>query len=261
MEKSENGIIPAQRLTLIMQYMEENKSAQIKELSDYLGVSEATVRRDLTILDKEGSIERTHGGAILSGQSTSFERIYSEKLKLDQEEKMRIGNAAAAMVNDGDTVFLDSGTTTFQIAKNLERRKNLTIITYDLFIASAISLDPSSILIVTGGIKREGFNVLVGAATEKFIRGLKVSKVFLAADAVDVGFGVSNANYMEAGAKSLIVESGDRTILVADHTKFGKTALAKVCELASVDTIITDHDLPQKTAQAIEQLGIELSLV
>lgn len=254
-------VIPAERMKLVYNYVKERGSAQIKELAQIYNVSEATIRRDLDDLERQGLLERTHGGAILLSYGTSFERAYIEKAQLQLAEKRKIGERAAKFVKDGDTVFLDSGTTSYQLALNLAGKKNITVITYDLFIATNIEFDESCTLIVTGGIKRGKYNVLVGNVVENFIRNLKVDKVFLTADAVDLDFGVSNANFMEAGIKSSLVRAGHIVYLVADSTKFGKSALVKVCEISDLDVIITNEDLPRDIHDKLGGLPLNLTLV
>lgn len=253
--------IPAERLRSILEYIERKGSAQVRELARMQSVSEATVRRDLIELERSGSVQRTHGGAVIVSRGTSYERIYQEKVGLHAEEKNRIGQAAYNYVNDGDTLFLDSGTTVYRLAQRLAGKKNLTVITYDLSIAGTIELHPSSYMIVTGGIRRADYNVLVGSATENFIRRLRVDKVFLSADAVDPVFGVSNANFVEAEIKSLLVKAGKEIILLADQSKFGGTALTKVCELSKIQRIITGSGLQQSIAKRITELGVQLETV
>lgn len=242
--KAGKTIIPAGRKRELMQYVQEHGSAQIHELSEVLGVSEATVRRDLTALHEEGLVLRTHGGAVpVEVKSTSFEPKYQAKAETMMEEKRRIGAYAAAMVEDGDTVFLDSGTTTYCVAMNLAEKKHITVITYDLYIASDIELDATSSLVVTGGTRRPGHGTLVGSVARNFIESIRVDKTFLSTDAVDIEFGISNANFFEADIKSLIARAAHQTILVADHTKFGNVALTRVCTLDEVSAIVTDSGL------------------
>lgn len=258
---SDQANIPAERIRGILEYIELKGSAQVRELAGIQNVSEATIRRDLMELEKSGNIRRTHGGAVMVSRSTSYERIYQEKISLYTEEKKRIGQAACNYVSDGDTLFLDSGTTVYQLARRLSIKKNLTVITYDLTIANTIELHPSSYMIVTGGIRRSSYNVLIGSVTENFIRQIRVDKVFLSADAVDPFFGVSNANFVEAEIKSLIVKAGKEVILLADQSKFGNTALAKVCELTDIQHIITDNGLSQPMANRIAESGVRVETV
>jgi len=245
--EQKNSIIPASRQQKIMEYVKEHGSAQIKDLAEYLEVSVATVRRDLDELDTQGLLVRTHGGAMSKNDNTSsFERQHLERLMIMREEKRRIAKLAASFVRDGETILLDSGTTNYYLASELSEIPNLTVITYDLFIASNLVLHPTSTLIVTGGIRRQGFNnVLWGSMVEDYIRNVRVDKAFLGADAVDLDFGISNTNVLEANIKKILVQAGKKVILIVDHSKLDRLALVKVCELNAVDEMIIDKKIDE----------------
>lgn len=252
--------IPAGRQQQILEYISKNGSAQIKELAVLFNVSEATIRRDLDEMDASGHIKRTHGGALNGQHSTSYERMHSEKMKIMLNAKRNIAIQAASLVNDGETILLDSGTTAYFVGQNLADFKDLTVITYDLYIANSLVLHPTSTLAVTGGIRRSGYNVLVGGDTEDYIRRTSVDKVFLGADAIDISFGVSNANLMEVSIKRLMLKAGKKVILVADHTKLGRTALAKVCDLDEPDLMVIDRDIPEDMLEQLKAVGTDLLL-
>ena len=235
--------IPAERLNKMISLLEERGTAKIGDLSAELHVSESTVRRDLDILVREGRVQRSHGGAIWIDHSPSYGELYSEKLLTCAEEKQRIGACCAEMIADGDSLFLDSGTTTFQIAQHLKDRKNLTVFTYDLAIATLVDFDPSTTVVVTGGIKRQAYNVVVGSMTEEFISRIRFGTLFLSADAVHPAQGVSNSNLPEAFIKSKLCRSAGRVVLAADSSKYGKTAMVNVCPLEEVDCAVTDSGL------------------
>lgn len=248
--------MPAVRQQEILRYIKSDGNVQIKDLARTLSVSEATIRRDLDELATQGRLERTYGGAIYIGDSTAFERHHQEKMKMMTEEKRRVAQKAASLIKRGDTLFIDSSTTTYYLAKCISEIQELTIFTHDLVIASDIDLHPTSTLIVTGGIRRQGYkNVLLGGQVEGLIRGIKVDKVFLGAGAVDLEYGVSNANFQEAAIKTLLTRIGNKTIVVCDHSKFGKTALTKVCGLEDVDIIITDDGIDGEYAEKLREAG------
>ena len=205
--------IPAERQKKMIEYIEAHTSAQIHELSEQFNVSEATVRRDLDELDRQGALRRTHGGAIKMDRSTSYEHMYSEKIGLMAHEKQHIAQRAAQMVRPGDTVMIDSGTTTFFIAQALSAHENLTIITNDLYIAFQTPIHPSSTLIVTGGMRRQ------------------------------------------------MLKAGMRSVIAADHSKFGRVALARICELSEVDTILTDNGLEEETLTRLRRLPVDILTV
>lgn len=232
--------IPAQRQQQILEYIKKHEGANIKELAEHLAVSEATVRRDLDNLAENGEIERTHGGAI-RGQEKVLEYTYDMKMELKRDEKMRIAKEAAKMVQKGDKIYLGSGTTVYFVAKEIADVENLTIITSNLYIAQFLPVHPSSSLIVTGGERRYDYNLMAGTLTENFLRDIRVDISILGCDAIDVEFGLSDSNVNESLVKKLAAEAARETIIVTDHSKFGKTALSKVFELSKVDYIIADE--------------------
>ncbi len=259
MEK--NTYIPAERQKRIMEYIEANTSAQIHELAEKFHVSEATVRRDLDDLDQQGALHRTHGGAIKVDRSTSYESMYSEKISQMLDEKHRIAEAAALMVHPGDTVMIDSGTTTFFIAQALSHHENITIITNDLYIAYQTPIHPSSTLIVTGGTRRQGRQELVGTVTENFIRDTHVDVAFIGVDGIDLTGGATNANFAEVGVKRLMLRSAANGVIVADHTKFGRVALARICDLKEAGMILTDSGLEGEMITRVKKLNVQMEMV
>ena len=236
----------------LLEYINENGSAQIRDFSGTHGVSEATIRRDFDELTRLGLIERVHGGAVrING--TSFERAHSEKMNLMMSEKLRIAEYAASIVENGDSIFLDSGTTTYFIARELSRHKDLTIITNNLDIAQSVYFDPSVSLIVTGGLRRDQYSVLIGSITEQVIQSFCVDKAFIGCDAIDPKNGLYNTNFQEVSVKLCITHCGKKTILVTDSSKFHTKALAKVCDLDEIDMIITDSGLKVSVFQAVKK--------
>ena len=259
MEK--NTYIPAERQKKMMEYIEAHTSAQIHELAEKFHVSEATVRRDLDDLDQQGALRRTHGGAIKVDRSTSYESVYSEKINMMLEEKHRIAEHAAQLVHPGDTVLIDSGTTTFFIAQALAHHENLTIITNDLYIAYQTPIHASSMLIVTGGTRRQGRQELVGSIPESFVRDSHVDVAFIGVDGIDLTGGVTNANFTEVGLKRLMLRSAARSVIVADHTKFGRVALARICDLREVSLLITDRGIENEALTRLKKLGVQVDVV
>ena len=249
--------IPAKRQQIITEYLITKRNISIKEAADLCGVSEATARRDLDDLANEGIVERTHGGAVIN-KGAGFEEIHEEKMKVMMPEKTKIAEAAMKLVKDGSSIFLDSGTTTLMLADCLHKFKNLTVITNNLDIAYKVKLNKTSSLIVTGGIRRDEYSVLVGDITRELIDKIKVDVSFLGADAINPSEGVFNSNFMEVGVKKSIIKCGELKVLLSDHSKFEKRALAKVCDLEEFDVIITDKGIDEETKKIIEEKGIDL---
>ena len=249
--------MPAKRQQSIMDYLNERRSITIKEAANLCKVSEATARRDLDEMAGMGYLERTHGGAVIE-RGTGLERGVDEKMKLMIPEKTKIAQKAAELIKDGCSIFLDSGTTTLLLAKTLHRFQNLTVITHNLDIAYNIKLDKTSALIVTGGIRRDGYNVLVGQIAEEMVRKLCVDIVFLGADAINPEYGVFDSNFIEIGIKRSIIASGRYRVLLSDHTKFRRKALTKVCDIDDFDVVITDAGIDEETVEILNDKAINL---
>lgn len=247
-----NNSIPAGRQQKIMDFLASNDSISIKEAAELCRVSEATARRDLDEMALTGLLERTHGGAVLH-RGTGFEFFHAEKMNVMIPEKKKIAKAAAELVRDGDSIFLDSGTTAYILAECLINIKRLTIVTNNLDIAYAAKLDPTSTMIVTGGVRRDGYSVLVGDIGEEFIKKLYVDIAFLGADAINVENGVFNSNFVEIGIKKSILNSGKKKVLIADHSKFSQKALTKVCNIEDFDCIITDAGIEEEKQKILEE--------
>lgn len=244
----------------ILQHINDNDGAQIRDFLGILDVSEATIRRDIDELARLGLVARVHGGAV-SLKSTTYERVHSEKMTLMRGEKLRIAKQAASIVKDGDSIFLDSGTTAYFIACELSYRKDLTIVTNNLDIAHSVRFDPSVLVVVTGGVLREEYSVMMGHIAEQIIGSFCVDITFMGCDAINVQKGVYNTNVMEVGVKQQIAHCGKKTVLVTDSSKFHVKALEKVCDLQDLDMIITDDRLEKNIIQQVKKNGLEIVCV
>ncbi len=257
MNQKDMKAVPAYRKLEILKLLRQSGMVQIAELAKHCGVSQATVRRDLNELDKNGAICRTHGGAVMV-QGTAYEQPHKQKLALMQEQKQRIAIAATNFISDGDSVFIDSGTTALLLSQRLGEYKNLTVITNNTDIVNSINLHPTSTFVLTGGVRREEFSVLVGSITEDFMRDIKVDKAFVGADAIDSKNGLYNSSFTESALKRLIVLSGRVRILISDSSKFQIPGLVRICGLESFDFIITDDGLDAQKRKDIEDVGVGL---
>jgi DeoR family fructose operon transcriptional repressor len=228
----------------ILDYVNENKQASVKELSKATGLSEVTVRKYLQPLESKGLLIKTHGGVISKKSALNYEVPYSEKETVNMEEKQRIGAAAAKLVCDGDVILLDSGSTTLQIAKEI-KNQDITVITNDIKIAYELSGKPNVKLFVTGGMLRSTVFTLVGSDAESYLRRLHVNKTFLGADAVHLDSLVTNNAMEDAEIKKLMIQAADQVILVADHSKFDKKCFLDICSFSDIDVVVTDQIGPE----------------
>lgn len=230
---------------------------EVVDLANGLDVSVATIRRDLSRLEADGYLLRTHGGAVLPNPlSTTFEPTYEAKREQLVQAKGRIGQAAASLVSHGETIILDAGSTTFQVAQHLKQHHHLTVVSNDLQIIMSLGNLEAMTVIDTGGSIRPHVYTLLGSQTERFLSGLHANWTFLGADGVNVERGVTNVNIEEVPVKQAMIRAGAQVVLVADHTKFGKSVFAQVCDLSAVRLIITDETPPPAFVEVGEQLGM-----
>jgi len=244
----------------ILEMLEVDGSLQVSDLVERFNVSEMTIRRDLMALERKGLLRRVHGGAV-SSRGRSYEPPFLLRRSEHTEEKKRIGRAAAELIQSGDSVMLDVGTTTLEVARNLVDHQNLTIITPCFQIASILVEHPGIRLILTGGILRPVELSMVGYLAERTIQDFYVDKLFLGAGGVDLKVGMTEFNMEDALVKQAMLRSAKDISLVVDSSKFGHVAFAAIAPLQATNRIITDHDLSHEMARKIENMDIDLLLV
>ncbi|MFI7190218.1 DeoR/GlpR family DNA-binding transcription regulator [Nocardia nova] len=239
----------------IMHRLVTDGYVEAKTLADELGVDASTIRRDLDALERAGQAQRTHGGARPApGATAKLPYAMKEGEHLDQ--KAAIGIAAAARVRDGQTVILDSGSTTYEIARALRNHTDLTVITNDLRIAKYMAETPGVRLLVTGGELLGSVFTLVGERAIAFLSDYTADWAFLGADAVDLEAGITNMNTLEVPLKRAMIAAAAHALVVADSSKFGRRALAKVAGFDEISGAITDSDLDPALSRRFGELII-----
>lgn len=246
------------RLSEIREYLRTEGFLEVADLSKRFGVSEFTIRRDLSELENAGYLTRTYGGAV-ANDSYLFEMTFEAKMAEFSEEKARIGRAAAALVGDGDTILLDSGSTTLQVAKHL-RDRDITVVTNDIIVAGELAKTRNVNVVVTGGVLWKASRSLIGPQTIEFIRGLRVTTVFLGVVGVSVVSGVTCLDMIEAETKEAMVDCANTVVVLADRSKMGRNGLGPIASLDAVDLIITDRDAPQDIVERLREV-VKVSLV
>ena len=233
-------------------------AVSVQDLVTRLGVSSATIRRDLAELADAGLVRRVHGGAA-PALPVEIDRPYEEVADDAAAEKHRIAQAAASLVDDGDTVLLDIGTTTGALARELRGRR-ITVITPSLAVLDALRDDPVVDLVLLGGVVRRRYHSLVGPLTEDALRHVSASLVFLGTSGVDAEGWILDTTTVEVPTKRRLVESGGRVVLLADHTKFPGKGSIRVCDLGSVSTVITTSLADPHTLARAREGGTEILL-
>ncbi|WP_027091922.1 DeoR/GlpR family DNA-binding transcription regulator [Cohnella thermotolerans] len=228
---------------------------RIADLREAFGVTEMTIRRDLEKLEETGSIKRTFGGAIFVGQDVALK----ERSGLHTEEKARIGRKAASLIRPGESVFLDGGTTTLQIARHLPVGMQVTIVTNALNVAAELTARQIP-TIMTGGTLLETTHSLVGPLAVQGLSAMAFDRAFLGATGVSVEHGFSNSNLYEAEIKQLAIRQSAETAIVADRTKFGAKVLVSFAPLAGVRRIVTDERPDEAMLQACADSGVTVEV-
>lgn len=245
-----------ERRSKILEILEQQKRIEVNDLVETLKVSESTIRRDLQDLEQSGFLKRTHGGAV-KVDSASFEPTMDEKELDHLEEKKEIGRIAAALIKDNDTILLDSGTTTLQIAKEL-KAKNILVLTNSILIALELTKNKDVKVILVGGELRSETLAIVGSAADDFIQGLRVDKAFLGANGITLKDGCTTPNLMEANTKKRMIQAAKEVYIVADESKFGKVSFAQFMKPKEMKRIITNHQISQELITQYEAQGIQL---
>jgi DeoR family transcriptional regulator of aga operon len=238
-----SDVLAAQRQARIVQHLQEDGFVEIARLSKDLGVDRSTIRRDLRALEHRGLVHRSRGGALAGPASGHADIPYKVKRIEHTPAKEAIAAHAAQLVRESDAVLLDSGSTTFQLARALRRRHDISVVTNDLNVAMCLAESPGIQLIVAGGILLESVYALVGPRTVTELRGLHVDRAFLGADAIHHTDGITNVTFVEVEVKRAMIEAANEVVVLADASKFGRRALAPVCGLDAIGLIVTDDGL------------------
>ncbi len=248
------------RQSLILQTVRNDGSARVSDLTQRLGVSDMTIRRDLEVLARDGLIEKVHGGAVLPGTPASHEPVFEAKLVLEQPEKSAIARTAANLVTPGTAIAVAGGTTTFALAQYLLDVPGLTIVTNSLRVTNVFNgtrgLDGTTDSVVLTGGFRTPSDALVGPVADLTIRSLHLDLVFLSCYGFDAEAGLTTPNLAEAETNRTFMRVARRVVVLADHTKWGLVSLSSFARLDEVDVLITDDMLPlDARAQVADQVG------
>ncbi len=246
--------LPAQRRQDMLRAVRSGQ-VHVGELAEEFGVSEMTVRRDLGRLASEGKIERVRGGAV----DAAGERPFAETVVEHYEGKDRMGRAAAELIEDGQTVMIDIGTTTLQAARHL-RGRLLTVVTTSLAVYEELLPEPDIELVLPGGVVRRNYRSLVGVIAEDSLAQLNADVLLLGASAIDDEGGVWDSTMVEVPIKRAMIGRAGRVVLLADQRKFDQRSAVRICGLGEVDQIVTDAPLPAACASQVAEAGIEVTV-
>jgi len=248
-----------ERKRSIVEFVERHSRGSVQELSQEMGVSESTVRRDLKELEEARLLKRTHGGAV-SLQSVNFEAAIADKEDRFLEEKLRIARKAVDMIQPGDAILLDGGTTTLQIARELKNFTGIKVITNSIMVLNELKDCRNIEVSITGGMLRPDTMAFVGPMTERSLEMVRVDKAFLGTNGMDLREGITTPNMLEAATKRKMISVAKQVVLLADHSKIGQVSFCKVADLAEMDHCIFDSETPEDFVRKITQMGVTVTL-
>lgn len=252
-------LITIDRRVKILDILNSQGQVAVNELSNFFNVSEVTIRNDLSHLENKGLLIKTRGGA-LKIQSVGIDQHLNEKAKINSRDKQAIGKKAAEIINDNDTIIIDSGTTTVEIAKHLTGKKNLTVVTNALNIASQLINDEIRV-VVLGGMLRSNSLSLVGPIAESSIKNFYCDKCFIGVDGIDSDSGIYTPIPEEANLNKLMIEISKEVIIVTDSSKFKRKSFGFIAPITKVNMIITDSKIPEDEFTNLQNMGIKVILV
>ncbi|NDV78280.1 DeoR/GlpR family DNA-binding transcription regulator [Dysgonomonas sp. 511] len=247
----------AERHKYILEVLNKEGFIKVIDIAELLNVTTVTIRKDLKLLEQKGLLYRTHGSASPVNPHTG-DRNVSEKEKINISEKKRIGIVAAQLIEENDSIIMNSGSTICTFAEQIKAKGQLMVVTASLK-ATLILCDQENINILQlgGNFRRRSMSV-IGNYTLGFLNDITCSKLFLGVDGVDPDFGVTTSNLEEAELNKAMMGIALKTIVLCDSSKFGRKGFGKICNLDKIDTIITDAGISPSMAKAIEDAGIEL---
>jgi DeoR family transcriptional regulator, aga operon transcriptional repressor len=253
-------VLNEERRRLIVGALNRDGRVLVGQLAKQFHTSQVTIRKDLDVLEEQGSIHRTHGGALPARESTLDDPTLREKEKLRRKEKLQIAAAAVRMVKEGQVVILDSGTTTTAIAHALRRFDNLTIITNAVNIAAELSRSSLEVILTGGTLRKNSFS-LVGPIADETLRHLNADILFLGVDGFDVRHGLTTPNLLEAKVNRAMMDVARTTVVVCDSSKFGRCSLSAIAPTSAVHRLITDGNVSRADLAALKKAGIQVTIV
>lgn len=243
------------RKSIIAEYIKNNEYARISELAEKLNISESTIRRDLELLEKDGVLQRVHGGAKKTNgleKAMSF-TFFTEQVNIHKEEKKRIAEFAASLVKDGESAIIDAGSTAYYVAEQLKNR-NIKVITNSLPAINLLAESRVDLIVIGGNLFPEA-GVFLSSLTEEMLRKINADKLFLGVGGI-FQTRITNNDMLLIGVQKVMMEISREIIVVADHTKFDKKALNQLADISSVQHIITDSEAPEEYRKICEEKNV-----
>ena len=255
-----NGMLNEERRREILQLLGRDGRVLVKDLSARFRTSQITIRKDLEILHGRGLVHSTHGGALTPSTGAMNDLSVQEKEKLRRLEKIRIAQAAVRMVEEGQSLLLDSGTTTLAIARALRNFRNLTVITNAVNIAAELANSEIEVILTGGTVRKNSFS-LVGPLAEETLRQLSADVLFLGVDGFDTRLGLSTPNLQEAKVNRVMVGISRKVVAVCDSSKFSRRSLSSIVPPNAIHHVITDRKILKSDQQNLKDFGVQVTIV
>ncbi len=250
-------MLAVERKNQILAILTEEKKVVVTELSQKFDVSEETIRRDLEKLEKEGLCFKAYGGAVLN-ESNNIDMPFMIRKKTNVFGKQMMAEIVSNLIKDGDHIMLDASSTALYIAKKIKDRKNVTLVTNSVEILVEVADVKGWRVFSSGGVMQEGSLALLGNQADKMISEFHVDKAIISCKGLDVNKSYTDSNEMHASTKNTMLKNADVKILVADSSKFGKIAFAKIGELSELDMLITDKKPSEEWISVLAKNNVEL---
>jgi DeoR family transcriptional regulator, aga operon transcriptional repressor len=249
-----------ERHQLIIDKLKKEGSVKVIDLCQEMNVSSVTIRKDLKLLEDKELLFRTHGGGTISNPYT-VDRPVNEKERIRSGEKLSIGETASRLIEPNDCILIASGTTVLSLAKHIQPLGSLTVITAALNVAMELVNHPGIEVIQLPGLIRKTSSSATGIYAEKMLEDFSCSKLFLGVDGIDLEFGLTTTNMMEAQLNKKMIAASQKTIVLADSSKFGKRGFGRICGLEDIEQVITDSNISEHMVETLKGMGIEVTVV
>lgn len=246
-----------ERRNTILEMLKENGKVKVTELSRTFGISEVTIRNDLSELEAEGMLTRVHGGAV-GTRKAYCNMSLNDRMNVNRDEKIEIAKEVKTLIEDGDTLMLDSGTTTYFVARELTDIKNLTIVTNSLAVAQELSYQNNINVILLGGSLDPRYQFTYGDDAQCQLKKYKADKMIIAVDGVSAGSGLTTYHYLEVEVSRQMIQRANQTIVVADYNKIAREGFAYIDAITSIDTLVTNKKADKEELSRISEQGIEV---
>jgi len=250
------GITTNQRRDKTLEMLKERGRVTVSELAEKFDISEVTIRSDLTEMEREGLLRRVYGGAV-SSKRASYEMLLNDRMDINKEEKIRVAKACAELINDGDTLMVDFGTTIRYLARELAERSNLTVVTNALLVAQEFVYSRTVNVIMLGGDFDFQYQFTYGIDAINQLQKYRADKTILGTDGVGVNHGLTTYHHQEVEVSRLMIERSNEVIVVADYSKIGKEGFSNTTGISSIDTLVTNKsDANKGELDALRAQGI-----